>query len=193
MGQVFDSIDADREAFIRRQHLFIVATAPGQGRVNCSPRGMDCLRILGPNRVAFLDITGSGNETAAHVRDNGRMTLMFMSFDAAPGIVRLYGRARLVLPVDPEWDALLPLFTALPAMRQIFVLDVDRVSTACGYGVPKYQYECERDIFPKWKVGQEPGRLRAWWAEYNLASIDGLPTGLDRVLEPAPLHEEAPR
>lgn len=183
MGQVFDHIDFEKGEFIRRQHFFIVASAPAAGRVNCSPRGMDSLRILGPNEVAYLDITGSGNETAAHVLDNGRLTLMFMSFDATPGIVRLYGQARVVLPVDEEWTRLAPQLPTLPAARQIFVCNVDRVSTSCGFGIPEYDFKRERDIFPNWKVAKDPEIMREWWVEYNLESIDGLPTGLDRMIE----------
>lgn len=183
MGQVFDHITPELSEFVRRQHFFIVATAPASGRVNCSPRGMDCLRVFGPNEVAFLDITGSGNETAAHVLDNGRMTLMFMSFDATPGIVRLYGSARLILPVDDEWDELAGKLPTLPAARQIFVCKVDRTSTSCGFGVPEYDLRRDRNIFTNWKVAKDPELMREWWAEYNLTSIDGLPTGLDRMME----------
>jgi len=181
MGKVFDAIPEFGIEWIANQKFFIVATAPSiGGHVNASPKGLGTFRILSPTRVAYLDVTGTGNETAAHIVDNGRLTFMFMSFDKAALIVRLYGQGRVVLPCDEEWTELAPHFEILPGTRQIIVADLDRVATSCGYGVPRYELVEERTALLKWAELQgEPG-LEKMWRGLNMSSIDGLPTGIER-------------
>jgi hypothetical protein len=182
MAKVFDHISDDLRAFISNQHLFFVATAPlnAEGHVNLSPKGMDCLRVLTPNRVAYLDLTGSGNETSAHLYENGRITLMFCAFDGPPNILRLYGRGTTVLPGTPEWNALSGHFTLLPGTRQIIAAEIDRVQTSCGFAVPYYDYVGERDTLVRWAETKGDAALADYRTEKNSQSIDGLltPIGL---------------
>jgi hypothetical protein len=176
MGKVVASITPELRAFIESQPLFFVASAPlaGDGHVNLSPKGLDALRVLSPHAVAYADLTGSGNETAAHLRENGRITLMFCAFAGAPRILRLYGVGRAALPETPEWEALAGRFPPHPGVRQIVVVDVARVQTACGFGVPLMDYVRQRDTLPRWaeSKGEELVRYRR---EKNARSIDGLP------------------
>lgn len=139
---------------------------------------MDSLRVLSDSRVAYLDLTGSGNETAAHLKHDGRMTLMFCSFGADPQILRLYGRGRSVRRQDAEWDELRPRFPDLPGERQLIVLDVEAVQTSCGYAVPRFDYLGERDTLARWAEKKGAAGLTDYWREKNQLSIDGLPTGL---------------
>lgn len=178
MAEQFDHLKDNLVRFIEAQKMFFVATAPagGDGRINLSPKGMDSLRVLSPTRVAWLSVTGSGNETAAHVADNGRMTIMFCSFEAQPLILRLYGKARCVYQNDPDWGDLFAGFTPLPGARQIFDLEIDMVQTSCGYAIPFYDYQGERDTLIKWAENKGDEGLRAAWEEGNQESIDGLPT-----------------
>src|SRR3954462_15112381 len=143
MGKEYDGIDSEVQAFIGRQHVFFVGTAPTStdGHLNISPKGLDTFRILGPRSVAYLDLTGSGIETGAHVRENGRITLMFCAFEGRPLIVRLYGRGRVVQPGDPEWDGLVAHFPGLPGARTVVVVDVERIADSCGYAVPVYEFK----------------------------------------------------
>jgi Pyridoxamine 5'-phosphate oxidase len=177
MGRVDDAISDELADFIAAQHVFFVATAPSghDGHVNLSPKGLDTLAVLDPNTVAYLDLTGSGVETIAHLRDNGRITIMFCAFDVKPLIVRLYGQGE-VLPVgEHEADALLSHFGSYPGARSVIRVRIDRVSTSCGYGVPLLQYEGERDQLRKWAERRGPEGLVEYRAEKNAASIDGLP------------------
>lgn len=146
MATVHECITQPLQAFIEGQRLFFVATAPlsAEGRINLSPKGGDCLRVLSPHQVAYLDVHGSGNETAAHLLENGRATLMFCAFEGEPNILRLYGQGRVVLPGQAEWDGLAAQFTLYPNTRQIFVFEITRVQTSCGFGVPLYDYQGER-------------------------------------------------
>jgi hypothetical protein len=180
MAKVYDTITDHIDKFIRAQHLFFVATAPldSDGHVNMSPKGHDTLRILSPNKVAYLDLTGSGNETSAHLLENGRITFMFCAFDGPPDIIRLYGTGRTVLPGTPEWDELSPLFPVMLSARQIIVADIHRTSTSCGYAVPYYDYVGERDTDVRWAEAKGEDGLVAYRQEKNIASIDGLPTPL---------------
>ncbi len=152
MAKVHDSIDDHIREFISNQHLFFVSTAPlsAEGHVNLSPKGLDCFRVLSPLRVGYMDLISSGNETSAHLLENGRITFMFCSFDGPPNILRLYGRGHAVLPGSIEWGALSPLFTILPSTRQLIIADITRVQTSCGFGVPLYDYQGERDQHTKW-------------------------------------------
>ncbi|EFM08541.1 pyridoxamine 5'-phosphate oxidase-related FMN-binding protein [Paenibacillus curdlanolyticus YK9] len=182
MGKQFASILPVHEEFIRKQHLFFVGSAPlsEEGHVNISPKGHDAFRILSPNRVAYLDMTGSGNETSAHLLENGRITVMFCAFEGPPNILRLYGTGKVILPETPEWEALYPLFPPLPGARQIIVVDVHKVQTSCGYAVPFMTYTEDRPTLQRWSVQQGEEGLIAYRQEKNMRSIDGLPTPLGK-------------
>ena len=166
--------------FIAAQHLFFTATAPltAEGRINLSPKGVDTFRVLSESEVAYLDLTGSGNETAAHTRENGRLTIMFCSFDEKPLILRLYGRGEAIRPGDAEWDRLMKHFDHLPGTRQIIRMKISSVQASCGFGVPRYDYRGERETLIQWaeKKGEEV--MREIHREQNAMSIDGLPTGM---------------
>ena len=177
MGKVVEQITDELRVFIERQPLFFVASAPlaAEGHVNLSPKGLDSLRVLGPRRVAYLDLTGSGNETAAHLAENGRITLMFCAFQGPPNIVRLYGAGRVVLPGDAEWDVLRPRFPEHPGARQIIVVEVERVQTSCGFAVPRMEMVGERDTLHRWARNKGVAKLAEYRQEKNARSIDGLP------------------
>ncbi|MFO0948573.1 MAG: pyridoxamine 5'-phosphate oxidase family protein [Planctomycetota bacterium] len=178
MAKFYSEMDESHQDFIQSQKIFFVASAPRDGRVNVSPKGMDTFRIISPTRVAYLDLTGSGNETAAHLRENGRLTLMFCSFETKPLILRLYGTGRVILPREPEWNEWHAQFTALPGERQIFVLAVEAVQTSCGMAVPFYDFVSERRSLADWAEKQGTEKLGDYWRLKNRVSIDGLPTGL---------------
>ncbi len=176
MARVLDAITDELAAFIAAQRVFFVATAPTDGgHVNLSPKGLDTFAVLDPNTVAYLDLTGSGVETIAHLRENGRITFMFCAFDGKPNIVRLYGRGEVLPTGEPEADALLPRFGEYPGARSVIRVQVDRVSTSCGYGVPLLGYEGERDQLTTWADRRGPDGLVAYREEKNAVSIDGLP------------------
>ena len=177
MGKEMHEITADHKSFIENQHLFFVTTAPldPQGHINLSPKGFDCFRVLSPTRVGYLDIVGSGNETSAHILENGRITFMFCAFEGAPKILRLYGNGRTVLPGDAEWDELSKHFTILPATRQIIIADIFKVKSSCGFGIPLYDYKEERDHAFKWAEHKGVDGLEEYKKEKNMVSMDGLP------------------
>jgi hypothetical protein len=181
VGKLYEIIPDNLQAFIRKQHMFFVATAPlsAEGHVNMSPKGLDTFRILSERQVAYLDMTGSGNETAAHLLENGRITFMFCAFEGYPDIVRLYGTGRAVLTSDSEWATLSQHFDlSLPGIRQIITADIDRVSTSCGHGVPLMDFREDRDMIPRWANTKGEAGLDAYRADKNMRSIDGLPTPL---------------
>jgi len=180
--EVFEQISDELADFIRAQPLFFVATAPSSGgHVNLSPKGLDTLRVISPTRVAYLDMTGSGNETSSHVSENGRLTIMLCSFDSKPMILRLYGRGRTVLPGDEDFAPLRESFgQAIPGERQIVVLDVDRVQTSCGYAVPRMDNPRQRDTLVRWAEHKGDEGLRAYRVQKNMVSIDGLPAPIGR-------------
>lgn len=175
MAKFYPTLTPHLQTFIAEQHLFFVATAPHQGRVNLSPKGADTFRCLGDCAFAYLDLTGSGNETAAHVNENGRLTVMFCSFGPEPTILRLYGRARVVRPQDPDWPALVALFPPLPGTRQIFRADLLEAQTSCGYGVPHYEWVGPRSRLQEWAERKGEAGLVAYRQQKNQRSIDGLP------------------
>jgi hypothetical protein len=185
MAKLYDTITDDLAAFIRAQPMFFVASAPldPQGHVNLSPKGLDCFQILSPRAVAYMDLTGSGNETSAHLAENGRITFMWCAFAGPPNILRLYGQGRAVLPETPEWAELAPRFPAYPGVRQIIVGDITRVQTSCGFGVPLLDYVGQRDTALRWAEAKGPEGIAAYKREKNLASIDGLPTPLAEQIE----------
>jgi hypothetical protein len=174
----FEKLDEKLTAFIQQQHLYFVGTAGAQGFVNVSPKGMDSFRILDDTTVAWLNLTGSGNETAAHVLENGRMTVMFCSFDKQPMIMRLYGRAVAVHPRDARWAELVALFPENIGARQIFVLDMDLVQTSCGYAVPYYKYKGERPTLSKWADNHGESGVKEYWADKNTRSMNDKDTGI---------------
>lgn len=178
MGKQFPEITDRFSTFIAAQSMYFVATAASDGRVNLSPKGLDSLRVLGPNRVAWLNLTGSGNETSAHLLDNPRMTVMFCSFDREPLILRLYGTAREVQPKDPDWDELYSEFPPHISARQIYDMTVDLVQTSCGFGVPLMSVESERVLLDTWAEKKGPEGVAEYWQQKNLSSIDGMPTKL---------------
>lgn len=185
MGKQFDSMLPEHMAFIQKQHLFFVGSSAlsRDGHVNLSPKGYDCFRILSENRVAYLDVTGSGNETSAHLIENGRITIMFCAFEGPPNILRLYGTGQVVLPETDEWERLIGLFPPLPGARQIIVSDIHKVQSSCGYAVPFMTYEKERETLNKWASQKDADGLEAYWMEKNRKTIDGLPTPLGLKLE----------
>ena len=178
MAKFYSALNDELRDFMARQHLFFTATATGKGHINLSPKGLDSFRCLDDKTVAYLDVTGSGNETAAQLRADGRITVMFCSFDTQALILRLYGRGRVVRPRDAEWDALSQQFPPLSGMRQIMVITVESAQTSCGYGVPLYEYQGERETLLRWAEKKGPQGLAAYWQEKNQISIDGLPTRL---------------
>jgi hypothetical protein len=180
MGKFFNEILDHHKKFIEKQKMFFVTSAPlsAEGHVNLSPKGMDCFRVFENNRVAYMDIIGSGNETSAHILENGRITFMFCAYDGPPLILRLYGKGYTVLPGDVEWNDLAPNFKMLMATRQIIVADIDMVQTSCGFSVPYYTYDGERDHAEKWAANKGEEGLELYKAEKNMVSIDGLPTAL---------------
>ena len=180
MAKFFDNIQEQHQAFIEKQKMFFTASAPltADGHVNLSPKGIDSFKVLSANKVAYMDIIGSGNETSAHILENGRITIMFCAFEGPPNILRLYGKGYAVLPGDEEWAALAQHFDILLATRQIIVADVHKVQTSCGFSVPYYAYEGERDQAYKWAANKGVDGLEAYKKEKNMLSMDGLPTAL---------------
>jgi hypothetical protein len=177
MGKVYDSIDSRLQAFIAKQQMFFVATAPlgAGGHLNLSPKGLDSFRVLGPHRVAYLDLTGSGVETIAHLRENGRIVLMFCAFSGPPKILRLHGRGSVVEPGDAEFDALRARFPEHVGVRSVIPIELERISDSCGYGIPVYEFESQRDTLAEWTRRKSEPELDAYRAQNNARSIDGLP------------------
>jgi hypothetical protein len=180
MGKFNDSIKPAHSEFIKKQHIFFVATAPlsASGRINLSPKGLDCFRVLSENTVGYMDLISSGNETSAHTLENGRITFMFCSFEDSPNILRLYGKGFAVLPGTDDWNIYAPHFRLYPSTRQIIVANIDLVQTSCGFGVPLYEYAGERDIHFEWAATKGEDGLREYKLDKNLKSLDGLPTDL---------------
>jgi hypothetical protein len=174
MAEFSDHLTQAHIAMISRQSVFFVATAADEGRINLSPKGYDTFRVLGPRRVSWLDIAGSGNETHAHLLADGRITIMMCNFQQPALILRIYGRGTPILPVDPEWQALASEFTLLPGTRQIFDVAVESVQGSCGWGVPVMNLDHERPTLTRYHAQQDPD---AWVAKYQARdrSIDGLP------------------
>lgn len=178
MGIVYSSILPKHEEFIRKQRIFFVGSAPltADGHVNISPKGHDVLRILSSNEVAYLDLTGSGNETSAHLKDNGRITFMFLAFEGQPMILRLYGRGKVILPNTPEWTDMANHFDILPGARQIIHAKIETVKTSCGFSVPFYSYDGERDTLQQWATNKSEQYLEEYRKKKNSISMDGIVT-----------------
>jgi hypothetical protein len=180
MAKFSDSILEQHREFIEKQKMFFVSSAPlsARGHINLSPKGIDSFRVLSPNCVAYMDIIGSGNETSAHILENGRITFMFCAFEGPPNILRLYGEGRTILPGDAGWKELADHFQLQLATRQIIIADIHKVQTSCGFSVPLYEYMGERDHAEKWALNKGAEGLETYKAEKNRISIDGLPTAL---------------
>jgi len=175
MGRLLDAISDELASFLEAQPVFFVATAPTEGRVNLSPKGLDSFRVLDAHTVAYLDLTGSGVETIAHLRENGRVTLMFCAFEGAPKIVRLYGHGDVLPLGEADGNALLDHFPPIAGARSVIRVEIERVSTSCGYGVPLMHYERPRSRLVDWAEARGPEGLAAYRSEKNAVSIDGLP------------------
>ncbi len=173
MGEKYAALNDRHSTFIAKQQMFFVATTADESRINLSPKGLDSLRILGANRVIWLNLTGSGNETAAHLPHDDRMTIMFCAFEGPPLILRLYGHARMVLTSDDAWGALYAHFDPLPGARQIFDMAVDMVHTSCGFGVPLYDFTGERPLLNRWAEKKGEAGIHDYWREKNSISLDG--------------------
>jgi hypothetical protein len=172
-----ESIDPELAEWIARQRVFFVATCPlsPEGHVNLSPKGGDCFRVLGPREVAYQDYTGSGAETAAHLRENGRIVIMFCAFEGAPRILRLHGRGAILAQGDSGFADLILRFPANPGTRSIVRVALDRVSTSCGFGVPSFEFDSDREALERWALGKGPEGLAEYRSKKNRSSIDGLP------------------
>ena len=179
MAKFVSALTAAHRDFIAAQKIYFVASAPATGRVNLSPKGIDTFRVLSATRVGYLDVTGSGNETAAHLLENGRITLMMCSFDTAPLIFRIYGRGRSVQPADADWTQLRPLFgPPIPGERQLIDVEIESIQTSCGFGVPFFTYTGERETLINYSEKKGPDGMASYRAKNNRQSIDGRPTGL---------------
>lgn len=176
MGKQYAELSEQLVKFIAEQKIFFVGTATADSRVNVSPKGMDSFRVLTNNRVLWLNLTGSGNETSAHVQLNPRMTVMFCAFDGPPLILRLYGEARVVHKHDNDWNVLYSHFNPIAGARQIFDLSIDLVQTSCGMAVPYYSYTTDRELLSDWAEKKGDQGLKIYWEEKNQSSIDNIPT-----------------
>lgn len=182
MSKLYESITPELQEFIHQQHMFFTATAIATGRVNVSPKGTDSFRILDDRTVAYLDLTGSGNEASAHLLVNPRMTIMFCGFEQKPWILRLYGNATVVRPGDTAWATLATNFELLPGTRQIVQLRVESAQTSCGLGVPEYEFQGQRSELIQWAEKKGESGIQQYWKDKNQVSIDGLPTRISQDL-----------
>lgn len=180
MGKEYREIDERMRCWIERQRMFFVSTAPlaDDGRINCSPKGLDCLRVLGPRQIAYADTGGSGIETVAHLKENGRIVVMLCAFDGPPKIFRFYGQGRPVEPHDAEFEGLVPMFPNMPTVRNFIVIDVECIRDSCGFGVPLYEFKSDRDSLKNWRESKTEDEVLEYRIERNAVSLDGLP-GLD--------------
>lgn len=178
MSKFYDKLTNRLQSFIKNQKIFFVATAPEEGRINLSPKGMDSLRVVGENRVLWLNVTGSGNETAAHILENPRITIMMCSFEGAPNILRIYGKGKAIHPGDSDWNDVVSLFPETPGTRQIFDITVESAQTSCGMSIPFFDYKGEREALNDWAKEKGDAGIQKYWQDRNLTSIDGKPTGL---------------
>lgn len=179
MARFYEKLTPELREFIAQQHLFFVASAAREGRINLSPKGMNTFRILSDDRVGYLDLTGSGNETAGHILHDGRLTIMFCSFDEKPLILRLYGRGEVVGQSGGAWSGLIGNFDEMPGQRQIILLQIESLQTSCGFGVPMYQLVEDRSTLVQSCEKKGPEGVRKYWADKNSRTIDGLETGID--------------
>lgn len=181
MAKFYDQLDETLKKFIEDQKIFFTASAPSDGRINLSPKGIDTFRCLDNKTVAYLDLTGSGNETAAHLKENGRLTVMFCSFTEKPLILRLYGSGEIISQSNSQWDELHQNFPKIAGERQIVVLHIESLQTSCGFGVPVFELKEERKTLIDWAERKNENGIEQYWKEKNQKSIDGLPTGIFEV------------
>ena len=181
MAKFYSQLTSELQTFIQQQKIFFTATAPHSGRINLSPKGIDTFRCLDASTVAYLDLTGSGNETAAHLHENGRMTIMFCSFTADPLILRLYGQGEVINKKSDRFSNLQALFAPLPGERQIILLNIESLQTSCRFGVPVYEFQQERETLIDWATEKDSSGIEQYQQTKNLASIDGLPTKLFEI------------
>lgn len=180
MAKFYSKLNSRLQNFIEAQKIFFVATAAEDGRINLSPKGMDSFKVVDEKRVLWLNVTGSGNETAAHLLAKNRITIMFCSFEGAPNILRLYGKGKEIKPSDSEWEMVASHFTILPGTRQIFDITIESAQTSCGMAIPFFEYKGEREELNEWAAEKGEDGIKAYWTEKNQTSIDGLPT---RILD----------
>ena len=186
MAKFYPELDDKLCEFIHQQKIFFTASAPTEGRINLSPKGIDSFRCLNSQQVAYLDLTGSGNESAAHIHQNGRMTVMFCSFTEEPLILRLYGSGEVVRPETARWDEVWNLsknsavgkFPDLPGKRQLIVVNIESAQTSCGFGVPLFELKEERQTLIDWAQKKGVDGVKEYQTQKNHTSIDGLATHL---------------
>ena len=178
MSKFTTKLTARLQKFIAVQKMFFVATAPNSGRINLSPKGMDSFKVVDEKRVLWLSVTGSGNETAAHLLENKRITIMFCSFEKAPNILRLYGVGKEIKPNDKAWNDLISLFPETPGARQIFDITIESTQTSCGMSIPFFEFKGERNDLNDWATAQGEEKIEQYWEDKNQTSIDGLPTNI---------------
>ncbi len=178
MAVKFDSINEGHKTFIEAQKMFVIGSAGADGFINVSPKGMDTFKIVDENTVVWLNLTGSGNETSAHVQENGRMTVMFNSYDKAPMILKLYGKATVIHHKDARWEEMSVHFEKQVGTRQFFEMKVELVLTSCGYAVPQYEFIKERDTLKKWSDKKGREGIEEYWAENNVETLDGVETNV---------------
>jgi len=178
MSKFYTKITSKLHKFIDSQKIFFVATTPTSGRINLSPKGMDSFRVLSENRVLWLNVTGSGNETAAHLLENERITIMFCSFEKVPNILRLYGKGKEIKQGAESWNELISLFPETPGTRQIFDITIESAQTSCGMSIPYFEFKGERNDLNNWAAEQGKEGIKNYWEHKNQTSIDGLPTNL---------------
>jgi pyridoxamine 5'-phosphate oxidase-like protein len=178
MAKQFPSLEEPLIRFIEQQKIYFVATAAAEGKVNLSPKGHDSLKVTGPNEIVWMNLTGSGNETAAHLKDTNRMTIMWCAFDGPPRILRVYGTAQTIHPRDAEWKDCTELLPAQTGSRQYYKMTIDLVQTSCGYAVPLYEFEGEREVLRDWADKKGRSGVEDYWEEKNVTNIDGLPTDI---------------
>lgn len=178
MSEKFEALTEAHQAFIRAQKIFFVGTAARDGRVNVSPKGQDSLAVVGPRDILWLNLTGSGNETAAHVLDSNRVTLMWCAFEGPPLILRVYGSADVVHPRDAAWEVCAARIPPSPGARQYFRLAIDLVQTSCGYAVPYFDYREDRTALTRWAEKKGEAGVVEYWSAHNRSSLDGRPTGI---------------
>ena len=179
MAKHYDHINKKIQKFISEQKIFFVATATEDSRINLSPKGMDSFRVIDEKRVLWLNLTGSGNETAAHLHADGRITVMFCAFEGAPLILRLYGKGKVINPNDAHWNGTVSLFPKLAGTRQIIDIDIELVQTSCGMSIPYFDFKEERLQLDDWAKGKGQEGIKDYWKEKNVQSIDGIPTKIE--------------
>jgi hypothetical protein len=176
MGKTYDTITPQLSEWIAKQKLFFISTAPlsSHGHINCSPKGLDTFRIIDDTTVAYQDLTGSGIETIAHLKENGRIVIMFCAFDGPPKIVRLHGTGKPISINDAEYIKLSELFSSHPGTRAYIIINVNRISDSCGYAVPIFEFKKDRDVLDNWTLNKGEDGLKEYRAMKNKASIDGM-------------------